>query len=131
MPSDVQTEDSFRCSACGQCHDGTHHCPESPGDTDWRQAKKGYEMVDSVEEAREALESLERGETMLKSVVQGDGLFAGHCDEVRPSRAGEDRFQIQPPLIGSCHHADLDEIAAGIYRKQLPIKVVEWEDRIP
>lgn len=95
-----------------------------------RQTKEGFETVDTTEEAIEILESLERGETMLKSVVQGDGLLAGHCDEIRPSRLEEDQFQIQPPLVGQCFHSSKEDLAESIVEEQLPIKVVDWEDRI-
>jgi len=86
--------------------------------------------VDSVEEAHALLDRLERGGVMLKSIVQGDGMLAGHCDELRPSRCGE-KFQVQPPLIGQCHHSNADNLAQDIYEKQLEVKLVKWEDRIP
>ena len=89
-----------------------------------------FQTVGSIEEAHELLDRLERGKVMLKSVVQGDGIMAGHCDELRPSRYG-DGFQIQPPLIGQCHHSNAEDIAQDIYEKQLEVKLVEWEDRIP
>lgn len=88
-----------------------------------------FQTVDSVEQARQLLDRLERGEVMLKSIVQGDGMLAGHCDELRPSRA-EGKFQVQPPLVGRCHHSDAEDLAKDIYEKQLEVKLVEWEDRI-
>ncbi|SEO98996.1 hypothetical protein SAMN05216388_10264 [Halorientalis persicus] len=89
-----------------------------------------FQTVDSIEEAHELLDRLERGKVMLKSVVQGDGMMAGRCDELRPSRYG-DKFQVQPPLIGQCHHSNAKDLAQDIYEKQLEVKLVEWEDRIP
>ena len=88
-----------------------------------------FQTVNSIEEARALLDRLERGEVMLKSVVQGDGMMAGHCDELRPSRI-DGEFQVQPPLIGQCHHSEREDLAKDIYEKQLEVKLVEWEDRI-
>jgi len=95
-----------------------------------RQEKDGYEPAESVEEAREILEGLEHGDTMLKSVVQGDGFFAGHCDEIRSYPHHDGELQVQPPLIGQCHWAPIEGLADRIHELQLPIRVVEWEDRI-
>lgn len=95
-----------------------------------RQTKEGYEPAESVDEVRETLESLEYGDKMLKTVVQGSGLLAGNCDEIRAYDGHDDELQIQPPLIGSCNWQDIDEIAERIVAQRLPFKVVEWEDRI-
>ena len=91
--------------------------------------REGFQTVDSVDEARELLESLEHGETMLKTVVQGDGMLGGRCDEIRDSdHDGE--LQVQPPLIGRCFWSDIDNLAEDLYEKQLEYKLVDWEDRI-
>lgn len=95
-----------------------------------RQTKEGYTTVDHASEAREILKLLEHNKIMLKSVVQGSGLMAGHCDEVRSYPRHDGELQVQPPLVGSCHWVDIDVLASSIYWKQLPVKVVEWEDRI-
>ncbi len=94
-----------------------------------RQAREGFEPVDSKQEAMKLLENLEEGETMLKSVVQGDGMLAGGCDEVR-DYGHDGELQVQPPLVGHCNWVETEKIAEDMVEKQLPVKVVEWEDRI-